>query len=113
MQVDTPQDNIAHDSDTSSDEEIEEIIRNSKFPKKNLDSEMDAESVMSMSTYKTKNEINQDDISQILKFMPKMLDKEIEVINVLGSVQSFIPPHTLFVKKDEDSKEILDLDNFV
>jgi len=75
---------------------------------------MDAESVaMSTSTYRTRNEIDQNDIQQIIKFMPKMVDKEIDEINMLGQVQNFIPPHTLFVKKNEESKEILDLDNFI
>ena len=100
-------------SDTSSDEEIDEIIKNSKIPKKENLSEMDAESIMSASTYKTKNEIDYNDIKQIMKFMPKMVDKQIEAINVLGVVQNFIPPHSLFVQKDENSQEILDLDNFV
>ncbi|CAI2375615.1 unnamed protein product [Moneuplotes crassus] len=100
-------------SDTSSDEEIEEIIKSSKNPKKDTGSEMDAESVVSMSTYKTKNEISQNDIQQILKFMPKMLDKEIDIINPLGVVKNFIPPHTLFVQKDDQSRDILDLDNFI
>lgn len=100
-------------SDTSDDEEIGDIIKNSKIVKREVGADMDTESIMSTSTYKTKNEIDKNDIEQILKFMPKMIDKEIETINILGVVQNFIPPHTLFVKKDELSKEILDLDNFV
>jgi hypothetical protein len=100
-------------SDTSDDEEIGEIIKNSKTIKKEVTDNMDTESIMSTSTYKTRNEIDGNDIAQILKFMPKMLEQQIDTINLLGVVQSFIPPHTLFVKKDEESKEILDLDNFV
>ena len=62
---------------------------------------------------KQNNEIDQNDIAQIMRFMPKMVDKEIEVINRLGIVENFIPPHILFVRKDDSSNEILDLDNFV
>lgn len=111
------QDKEEYNSDTSEDEEIEQIMKDVKNPKKKIagdQSEMDAESVaFSTSTYRTKNEIDQNDINQILRFMPKMVDKEIGSINPLGKVENFIPPHTLFVKKEEDSKDILDLDNFV
>lgn len=114
--MEIPTENIKDEvnSDTSDDEEIEQIIKNTKHPKKQAADDMDTESVaFSTSTYKTKNEIDYNDIEQIKRFMPKMVDKEIGTINKLGKVENFIPPHTLFVKKQDDSNEILDLDNFV
>ena len=102
-------------SDTSDDEEINQIMANIRKPKNQLnDSNMDAESVaLSTSTFRTKNEIDQNDIDQIIKFMPKMVEKEIGSINKLGVVKSFLPPHILFVEKDNDTADVLDLDNFV
>lgn len=98
------------DSDTSDDEEINEIIARSQKPKEAEESTDMDDTTSLFSSAMSKNEIGLNDIEKIQKFFPKLVERS-EEVTLFGQVEGAV--NQRFVVERLSGDEILDLDNFI